>query len=128
MCGRFSLYYGTGIRIPSGIDCNAAAGSTGCQYRKFGDDTRFFKCSFTKKEGVFLVAATIIVYVMMKLGTYHDSFFGRHIILHNSVLQNVVFFANTTFIIIYIFYYLSSYAVYINKSEEFLRRKLIMMN
>ena len=52
-----------------------------------GNDTRFFKCSFTKKEGVFLVAATIIVYVMMKLGTYHDSFFGRHIILHNSVLQ-----------------------------------------
>ena len=88
-----------------------------------GNDTRFFKCSFTKKEGVFLVAATIIVYVMMKLGTYHDSFFGRHIILHNSVLQNVVFLANTTFIIIYIFYYLSSYAVYINKSEEFLRQK-----
>lgn len=67
------------------------------------DDTRFFKCSFTKKEGIFLVAATIIVYVMMKLGTYHDSFFGRHIIPHNAVLQDVVFIANTAFIIIYIF-------------------------
>lgn len=87
------------------------------------NDTRFFKCDFTKNEGICLVIATIIVYIIMQWKQVYDISLVGFVMPHNKYIQNMVYMANTIFVIVYMFYYLNSYVLFIDKGEESLRQK-----
>lgn len=87
------------------------------------NDNRFFKCYFGKKEGIAIVTATVLVYILMQSIFYMHGRVSYFLVKHSEIVAGITFMLNTAAVIGHIFYYLNTYTVFVNKNEEFLRQK-----